>query len=360
MRSNSGKKIVLLRFGEFSFVLTKKAEYLGEGIMGALAGPEFFTEGVVPEQRVIDHGIPFPQVLQPHIQSDLASLVDAIVKNKTWLDSQLEQSGAILFRGFDVSTAADFDAVVKAFDYPELPYVGGAAPRSSVVGRVFTSNESPPDQKIPFHHEMAQVPEYPRKVFFYCEIEPAEGGETPILPSHLVYQRMEKEWPEFVQKLLEHGLLYTRILGEGDDPSSPIGRGWQSTFLTKDRTEAEKRAASLGMRLEWLEDGVKTVSGPIPAVKTDELRQRRVWFNSMVAAYTGWEDARNDPLKAVKFGDGTPLPKEAVMACLDILTEESVSIPWRHGDVLVLDNIAVQHARKSFAPPRRVLASLAK
>lgn len=205
-----------------------------------------------------------------------------------------------------------------------------------------------------------QVPEYPRKVFFYCEIEPAEGGETPILPSHLVYQRMEKEWPEFVQKLLEHGLLYTRILGEGDDPSSPIGRGWQSTFLTKDRTEAEKRAASLGMRLEWLEDGVKTVSGPIPAVKTDELRQRRVWFNSMVAAYTGWEDARNDPLKAVKFGDGTPLPKEAVMACLDILTEESVSIPWRHGDVLVLDNIAVQHARKSFAPPRRVLASLAK
>lgn len=78
-------------------------------------------------------------------------------------------------------------------------------------------------------------------MFFYCEIEPAEGGETPILPSHLVFQRMEKEWPEFVQKLLEHGLLYTRILGEGDDPSSPIGRGWQSTFLTKDRKEAENR-----------------------------------------------------------------------------------------------------------------------
>lgn len=88
-----------------------------------------------------------------------------------------------------------------------------------------------------------QVPEYPGKVFFYCEIEPAEGGETPILPSHLAYQRMEKEWPEFVQKVLEHGLLYTRVLGEGDDPSSPIGRGWQSTFMTKDRTEAEKRFA---------------------------------------------------------------------------------------------------------------------
>ena len=41
--------------------------------------------------------------------------------------------------------------------YEELPYVGGAAPRTNVVGRVFTANESPPDQKIPFHHEMAQV-----------------------------------------------------------------------------------------------------------------------------------------------------------------------------------------------------------
>lgn len=94
-----------------------------------------------------------------------------------------------------------------------------------------------------FLSQINQVPEYPGKVFFYCEIEPAEGGETPILPSHLAYERMEKEWPDFVQKLLKDGLLYTRVLGEGDDPSSPIGRGWQSTFLTKDRLEAEKRFA---------------------------------------------------------------------------------------------------------------------
>jgi hypothetical protein len=63
-----------------------------------------------------------------------------------------------------------------------------------------------------------------------------------------------------------------------------------------------RRASKLGMQLEWLEDGVKTVSGPIPAVKTDELRKRPVWFNSMVAAYTGWEDARNDPAEGSCHG----------------------------------------------------------
>lgn len=72
-------------------------------------------------------------------------------------------------------------------------------------------------------------------------MESIQGGETPIVLSHLVYDRMSKEWPEFVQELEEKGLLYNRVLGEGDDPSSPIGRGWQSTFLTKDREEAEKR-----------------------------------------------------------------------------------------------------------------------
>ena len=47
------------------------------------------------------------------------------------------------------------------------------------------------------------------------------------------------------------------------------------------------------MKLEWTGDRVKTVTGPIPAVKWDERRGRKIWFVNMVAAYTGWKDARN-------------------------------------------------------------------
>lgn len=207
---------------------------------------------------------------------------------------------------------------------------------------------------------MAQVPEFPSKLFFFCEVEPTTGGETPIVLSHIIYERMKERHPEFVQQLEEHGLIYTRVSGEDDNPASPIGRGWKSTFLTNDKSVAEERAAKLGMKLEWLEDGVKTIMGPIPAVKFDETRQRKVWFNSMVAAYTGWGDERNDPRKAVTFGDGRPLSEDAIYDCLKILEEESVAIPWNKGDVLLIDNWAVLHSRRSFDPPRRVLASLCK
>ncbi|XP_061359149.1 clavaminate synthase-like protein At3g21360 [Gastrolobium bilobum] len=323
-----------------------------------------FVEIQVGEQKLFN-GVRFPIVVSPSPPPATATaaipLTQSIKAHKPFLESLLLKSGAVLFRGFPLNTPSHFNDFVEAFGYEELPYVGGAAPRTNVVGRVFTANESPPDQKIPFHHEMAQVPEFPSKLFFFCEVEPGSGGETPIVLSHVVYNRMKDKYPDFVDRLEEHGLLYIRVLGEDDNPSSPIGRGWKSTFLTSDKAIAEQRAAKLGMKLEWLEDGgVKTIMGPIPGVKYDEKRQRKIWFNSMVAAYIGWEDERNDPVKAVTFGDGQPLHADVVYDCLKILEEESVAIPWQKGDVLLLDNFAVLHSRRSFNPPRRVLASLVK
>ncbi|CAN0890812.1 Clavaminate synthase-like protein At3g21360 [Linum grandiflorum] len=323
-----------------------------------------FSEAILAQQKQFD-SISFPAILTPNCDpKPTLDIVTSAIKSseKPYLESLLLKSGAILFRGFPLTSPSHFNDFVESFGYQELPYVGGAAPRTNVVGRVFTANESPPDQKIPFHHEMAQVPEFPSKLFFFCEVEPGSGGETPIVLSHVVYQKMKDKYPEFVQRLEEQGLMYTRVLGEEDNPNSPIGRGWKSTFLTTDKAVAQERAARLGMKLEWLEDGgVKTIMGPIAGVKRDKRRSNReIWFNSMVAAYTGWEDERNDPKKAVTFGDGKPLPSDIVYDCLNILEQSSVVIPWKAGDVLLIDNWAVLHARKSFHPPRRVLASLVK
>ncbi|CAN1168466.1 Clavaminate synthase-like protein At3g21360 [Linum perenne] len=326
-----------------------------------------FQETQIPYQKHFPNLPPFPAVLTPNPSSSpsLSDFTSAVESQKLYLSSLLHETGAILFRGFPLSTAHEFNQLVEAFGFPDYPYVGGAASRTRVIGRVFTANESPPDQKIPFHHEMAHVPDFPKKLMFFCEEEPGSGGETPVVLSHVVYERMRDEFPEFVGKLEEEGLISTRVLAEDDDVSSAIGRGWKSTFSTTDKHVAQQRAETLGMKLEWItnsesESLARTSIGPIPAFKLDESRNRKVWFNGLVASYTAFGDKRNDPTKSIAFGGGDPLPNDAVYGCLKMMEEESVAIPWEKGDVLLIDNLAVLHSRKLFTPPRRVLAALCK
>ncbi|XP_047962096.1 clavaminate synthase-like protein At3g21360 [Salvia hispanica] len=322
-----------------------------------VAAKYFFTRVKTPFQRKFT-GETFPAVLSPAMPA--RALPAAVKEEKSSLESLLQRHGAILFRGFDsTATAADFNDVVEAFSYEELPYVGGPAPRTGVVGRVFTANDAPPHRKIHFHHEMAHLPLYPRKLFFFCEEEAASGGKTPILLSHIVYVRMKEKYPDFVEKIEELGLMYTRFLEGEDDTSSALGRGWKSMFRTTNKIVAQQRAAKLIAKLEWTENGVKMTVGPVPGIKGDETRPHRIWFNSMVAAYTAEGGDRNDPKKTgVSFGDGEPLPENIILDCMKIMEEESIDIPWQKGDILLIDNLAVLHSRKPFTPPRRILAAL--
>ena len=116
--------------------------------------------------------------------------------------------------------------------------------------------------------EMAQVPTYPSKIYFYNEIPAKTGGATPILRSDQLYRVMAERYPAFIADLEAKEVRYTRVLPAVDDPQSPIGRSWTSTFLTEDKQVANEKARELGVSLEWLPDGnVKSVSGVLPAVK---------------------------------------------------------------------------------------------
>ena len=316
----------------------------------------------IPEQRQVG-GVDFPRVVAP-AEPDVG--LDAAL---AWLQAhgddlraQLLESGAILLRGFPLRGAQDFDAVVQAAGFLGMPYIGGAAPRSDVhEGRVLTTNESPPSEPIPFHHEMSQVPNPPAYVLFYCDVAPAEGGETPIVLSHRVYERFRAISPEFAGKLEELGARYVRVMPEEDDDTSAIGRSWRSTFQTDDRAEAEARMQEMGMEWEWLPNGdLHTVTRALPAIRTDARTGKKTFFNSVVAAYTGWVDARNDPTRAVRCGDHSPVDGDALLATAQAMQEECVAFSWQPGDVLILDNALVMHSRRPFSGPRRILASIAR
>ncbi|KAK6195352.1 hypothetical protein SNE40_000802 [Patella caerulea] len=321
------------------------------------------TEVTSTEQKSFN-GKSFPLILSARSKNQLENnqtLVEWITLHSQILDLLLLKNGAILFRNFPITNPTDFDLFVKAFGMAPLPYVGGAAPRTVVVGNVFTANESPPDQPIPFHHEMAQVPTFPKVLFFYCDKEPSQGGQTPLVISNEIYGAMKEKHPDFVQELEDKGVLYTRVLPEVDDPSSPIGRGWKSTFGTTDKTEAETKCRNQGTSFEWLPNGcMKTVTAVLPAIRVDDRTGKKTWFNSIIAAYTGWKDSRNDPETAITFGDGSQMPRKIMEDLSATLDKLAVDITWHKGDVFMVDNRQVLHARRPFTPPRRILAALCK
>jgi alpha-ketoglutarate-dependent taurine dioxygenase len=56
--------------------------------------------------------------------------------------------------------------------------------------------------------------------------------------------------------------------------------------------------------------------------------------------------------------DDYPFPQPWIDAILRVIAEEQVDVTWQVGDVLLIDNLAVQHARRPWVGDRRLLASL--
>ena len=280
--------------------------------------------------------------------------------NKEAVDAALEDAGALLFRGFDVPDAQSFDKVVEAYGEPVFTYEDSLsnAVRTNVTPRVFTANEAPPSTEIFLHHEMAQTPIYPSKLFFYCEIAAEKGGETPVCRSDLLVERIYHRDEMLYSAMLIRGVRYTNVMPGSDDATSGQGRSWRSTLSVDTREAAEARLKELGYSGEWLEDDDLRATTPVLSAIRDLGNGRESFFNQLIAAFKGWSDSRNDPNRAITWGDGTPITTEEMAPVIELAEELTVPIDWQPGDVALIDNFLVMHGRYPFEGNRRVLASL--
>src|SRR5689334_11246615 len=113
-------------------------------------------------------GQPFPLVLALQSSVGLETAAEWVFEHRRRLLQQASEHGAILFREFPLKTPGDFDRFVGAFDLPNFPYDQSLsnAVRMNKTPRVFTANEAPPTATIFLHHEMAQTPVFPSRLFF--------------------------------------------------------------------------------------------------------------------------------------------------------------------------------------------------
>ncbi len=315
----------------------------------------------VEGQQVYDDSV-FPYVLRCDECHSLQAAADWVAAKRDLLLGLGTQHGAVLLRGFPVTSAEDFDVLVQALSLPNFPYKKSLsnAVRINRTERVFSANEAPPDVRIFFHHEMAQTPLFPKWILFSCEIAAEQGGATPICRSDILYQRVAEKCPEFIAACESRGLSYTNVMPDTDDAQSGMGRSWRSTLGVETREAAEAQLAELNYSWQWLDNGcLKATTPPLPAV-VEVSQGRKVFFNQLIAAFCGWKDDRNDPSQAIRHGDGSILDADAVRVAADFAEQLAFDLQWQVGDVVLIDNTIAMHARRPFVGKRKVVASLAE
>jgi len=305
------------------------------------------------------NGQPFPLALEVNTTS-LEEACGWAHDNATDIGAQASKHGAVLVRGLPLASPEDFDAVVTAFGFPIFSYEESLsnAYRINYTPRVFSANEAPPEVTIYLHHEMAQTPVYPSKLFFFCQTAPDEGGATPICRSDILWKRLSEQQSDFAEACRDKGLKYSLTMAGEADKESGMGRSWQSTFSVDSHEAAEARMTDLNYTWQWQDNGDLRATTPVlPAVR-DLGDGRTSFFNQLIAAFNGWKDTRNDPSKAITFGDDTPLDPDDVAKASVLADGVTFDILWQDGDLALVDNYTVMHGRRTFTGTRKVLASL--
>jgi alpha-ketoglutarate-dependent taurine dioxygenase len=301
-----------------------------------------------------------PLVIEPGI--DDVNLSYWASNNREYIVRELLRYGGILFRGFDIDSARQFEEFARCISPDLLDYVERAAPRSQVVNNIYTSTEYPASQCIHLHHEMSYSHNWPTKLFFYCARPAERGGRTPIASDRKVYNLIP---PSIKQRFIEKKVMYVRNYGEGVDLP------WQETFQTNDRSEVEAYCRKNHTDFEWVSESRLRTRQIRQAVATHPKTLDTVWFNHahmfhpsslepvvMASLLTQFKDGEL-PRNAF-YGDGTRIESSILDEIRGIYQQASVTFPWRQGDILLLDNFLVSHGREPYEGARTILVAMAE
>lgn len=288
---------------------------------------------------------------------DLAGLAH---DHATEWTAKLLEHGALLFRGFGVSSVPAFERVVGALTDDRLDYVYGSTPRHAVGNRLFTTTEYPSSQKIPLHNENAYQREWPLRVAFCCLQPASSGGETPIADMRCVDAAIGSELLDVFES---RGVLYVRHY----HPSVDVP--WQQVFRTDDRAVLADFCVRHGIDHAWLGGQTLRTTQLCQGTARHPVTGERVFFNQahlFHASSLGADVARsmtelfgaNRLPRQTYFGDGGEIPAPWLEKIRAAYEQPRCVFPWQSGDVLLLDNMRYAHGRNSFTGTRRVVAAL--
>ena len=331
-----------------------------------------------------------PLVIEPDSDASVDHLKRWLNKDRDSFLKKFYKYGAVLFRGFDTNTPKLFEEVTLTVD-PNLKndYLG-TSPRDRVPGTeyIFSASELPGYYPIMQHCEMSYVKQPPVKLFFYCGVEPDYGGETPICNFRKVYGELDKSIrDEFDSK----GVITVRNYGSvngGKKFNLWELKKWDEIFLTKDKTEVERKCRENEIEYEWLPNDNLRLLHRTPATVKHPITGETTWFNHAQVFHPASASYEYDQIHSrqlrfktllwsgflkvmvrmktmstkpidqsmnVLFGDGTAIPDSYLKHIEDVIWKNIVIFPWKKNDILAIDNFSTSHGRLPYEGKRRIL-----
>ena len=305
------------------------------------------------EKRPYEEGALMPLVVTATNQEiDAAGWASA---EREGILSDLETHGAILFRDFPLANAVDFE-LFAAKICPSLFGDYGDLPKEKGGKKIYHSTPYPKDKRILFHNESSHMHQWPTRQLFFCVKAAEQGGATPIVDCREIYRQLD---PNIRDEFENKHLRYVRNFSRNLDVS------WQQFFKTEDRDIVEAICQRTGVEYEWLgDDGLRTHELR-RAVTTHEGSGLKSFFNQIQLHHSAFlpQEVRQSLMaitgleglpRHVTFGDGSPISDEVALHTYELYERLAVRFDWQPGDVVLLDNMAVAHARDAFEGDRKI------
>jgi alpha-ketoglutarate-dependent taurine dioxygenase len=280
--------------------------------------------------------------------------------SRALIEDRLARCGALLFRDFELDSVEDFQEVAREICGKLLEYKERSSPRTHLGGNVYTSTDYPPEHAIFLHNENSYQQTWPMKIFFFCAQASRYGGETPIADCRRVLQRID---PDVRHRFSQAGWMYVRNFGDG------FGLPWSTVFQTTDRSVVEEHCRRVGIGFEWKPNNSLRTRAIRPAIARHPRTGELTWFNHATFFHvTTLEAGMRTALRAefadddlptnTFYGDGKPIEPDVLDHLREVYRQETAKFPWRHGDLLVLDNMLAAHGRASYAGERKIAVAM--
>ncbi|MCF2857582.1 TauD/TfdA family dioxygenase [Pseudoalteromonas sp. SMS1] len=283
-------------------------------------------------------------------------------QNREVLIGLRQEYGAILFRGFGVESAAAFESFVDTSSGGSLDtYQERQLKRDRIEGNVFTSTAHPKEGEIFLHNEQSFNLQFPRFVYFNCHKVAPVGGATPLADTRKVFNAVPEE---LRNKLIKLGYMYRRNFMPN------LYCDWKWAFQSETQEQAEEYFKANEISWKWHDKGLITLSTEQvrPVALAHPETGEKCWFNHCTSFNVNTIEPRarqflkgslseHEYPNHTYYGDGTPISEEDSETLKQAYLAEKVTFQWVKGDVLMVDNLSVAHAREPFDGDRLVLTA---